>query len=511
MPPTSPADQAQRAAPAGSPDGRPAVDRRPAGGMPVRHTWSESERFVPRTVVRPVQRLLAHESAGGIVMLAAATVAVAWANSPWSASYTDLWQTPLRVELGSVLHLDHLSLQAWVNDALMTVFFLLVGVEIKRELVHGDLRDLRSVTLPVVAALGGMAVPAGVYWAFNAGGAGADGWGIPMATDIAFAVGVVTLLGRRVPLAAKVFLLTLAIVDDVGAIVVIAVFYTGDLSLGWLAIAAAGLAVIFAMRRTDVQALAPYLVVGAVMWLALLESGVHATLAGVALGLLTPAWPLRSPRRFPTEARRLVDRIERAYYDRVLTNEEFEANEQLMAEVARLSVHSTSPLERLERALSPWVAFVIVPVFALANAGVELSGDAIGGLVSDPVTLGVGLGLVLGKAAGVFGTSFLAVKLGIGRLPAGATWRHMFGLAVCAGIGFTVALFVASLSFEDPALADSAKVGILAGSLVAGLAGYAVLRTGAPAATVVEPSTAVGNGATAGRPTPGTVPESAGG
>jgi Na+:H+ antiporter, NhaA family len=463
-----------------TPANRSDQGQRSNGGMPVRHTWSESDRFVPRTVVRPLQRLMEHEAAGGMVMLAAAIVALVWANSPWSQSYVDLWHTPLRIELGTVLELDHLSLQAWVNDALMAVFFLLVGLEIKRELVHGDLRDVRAVTLPVVAALGGMVVPAAIYAAFNAGGAGAKGWGIPMATDIAFAVGVVTLLGRRVPLSAKVFLLTLAIADDVGAIVVIAVFYTGELSLGWLAASLVGLGVIVAMRQADVQSLAPYLCVGAFMWLALLESGVHATLAGVALGLLTPAWPLRSPRRYPTEARRLIDRIERAYYDRVLTNAEFEANEQLMAEVGRLSIHSTSPLERLERALSPWVAFAIVPMFALANAGVSLSGDALGGLVSDPVTVGVGLGLVAGKTLGVFAAVAIAVRLGIGRLPTGATWRHMFGVAVCAGIGFTVALFVASLSFTDPGLTDSAKVGILAGSLVAGVLGYAVLRT-APA------------------------------
>lgn len=460
-----------------SPTTEEAIDRAGApGGMPVRHTWSASERFVPRNVVRPVQRLLDHEAAGGVVMLVAALAAIMWANSPWSASYVDLWATPLRIELGGVLALDHLSLQAWVNDALMTVFFLLVGVEIKREVVHGDLRDVRAVALPVVAALGGMLVPAAIYVLCTWGSAGADGWAIPMATDIAFAVGVVTLLGSRVPLAAKLFLLTLAIADDIGAIVVIAVFYTGDISLGWLAVAIAGLGVIFAMRRADVQALAPYLAVGALLWLALLESGVHATLAGVALGLLTPAWPLRSPRRYPREVRRLVDRIERGYYDRVVTNAEFEANEHLIAEVARLSMHTTSPLERLERGLAPWVAYVIVPVFALANAGVPLSGEALRGLVGEPVTVGVGLGLVLGKALGVLGATALAVRLGMGRLPAGATWGQMAGLALCAGIGFTVALFVTSLSFTDPALADAAKVGILAGSLVAGVAGYTVLR-----------------------------------
>ena len=444
--------------------------------MPVRRTWSQSQRFVPRTMVRPLQRVLEHEASSGLIMLAAAVIAIAWANSPWSQSYLGFWSTPLRIELGDLIHLDHLTLQTWVNDALMAVFFLLVGVVIKREVVHGDLRDLRSVTLPIVAAVGGMVVPALIFMAFTLGHPGSQGWGIPMATDIAFAVGVVSLLGKRVPLAAKVFLLTLAVADDIGAIVVIAVFYTGDLALGWLAVAAVSLALIFFMRRSDVQALAPYLAVGALAWLALLESGVHATLAGVALGLLTPAWPLQSPRRYPDDARRIVDRIERAYYDGVLTPTEFEDNEHLIAEVARLSVHSTSPLARLEAALSPWVAWVIVPTFALANAGVVLSGDTLGNLLTSPVAMGVGFGLVIGKTVGVFGASALAVKLGIGRLPTGTTWRQIFGLAMCAGIGFTVALFVTSISMTDPAVATSAKVGILLGSLVAGVLGYTFLR-----------------------------------
>jgi NhaA family Na+:H+ antiporter len=468
-----------------------------AEGMPIKHTWSESDRFVPRSVVQPVQRVLQHEAAGGIVMLAAALVAIVWANSPWSQSYTDLWSTPLRVELGELIHLDHLSLQTWVNDALMAVFFLLVGAEIKREVVHGDLGDLRAVALPIMAALGGMLVPAAIYALITRGEPGAEGWGIPMATDIAFAVGVVSLLGRRVPLGAKVFLLTLAVADDIGAIVVIAVFYTGAIAWGWFAVALAGLAVIFVMRRSDVQSLAPYLTVGAVIWLALLESGVHATLAGVALGLLTPAWPLRSPRRYPADVRRLVDQIERAYYDRVLTQVEFEVNEQVIAEVGRLSIQSTSPLERLTRALSPWVAFVIVPVFALANAGVELSGDAITGLATNPVSLGVAAGLLVGKTVGVFAGAALAVALGAGRLPDETTWRHVLGLAIVAGIGFTVALFVTSISLEDPALVASAKVGILFGSLVAGLVGYLFLRA-APAPP--DPATATSDPAGELRP-----------
>ena len=445
-------------------------------GMPVRHSWSESERFVPRTVVQPLQRLLRHEAAGGAVMLAAAAVALLWANSPWSEWYFDLWRTPLRIALGTVLHLDHLSLQAWVNEALMTVFFLLVGVEIKREAVHGELRDVRAIALPIAAAVGGMMVPAAIYAVINHGTPGADGWAIPMATDIAFAVGVVTLLGSRVPTAAKMFLLTLAVADDIGAIVVIAVFYTGTLAWGWLASAAVGLGVIFVLRRNDVQALAPYLAVGAFVWLSLLESGVHATLAGVALGLLTPAWPLRSPRRFPEQARLTLNRIEAAYYDRVLTPDEFAENEQRIADIARLAMYSTSPLERLERALSPWVAYVIVPTFAFANAGVVLSGDAIGGVVTNRVTIGVILGLVIGKTVGVFGATALAVRLRLGRLPAGTSWPQLAGLAAVAGVGFTVALFVTSLSFSDPVATDAAKIGVLAASAIAGVAGYLALR-----------------------------------
>jgi NhaA family Na+:H+ antiporter len=362
------------------------------------------------------------------------------------------------------------------------VFFLLVGVEIKREVVHGELRDPRAVALPVIAALGGMVVPAIIYASLNAGGEGSNGWAVPMATDIAFAVGVVTLAGKRVPLAAKIFLLTLAVADDIGAIVVIAVFYTGALSWGWFACALVSLVGIFLLRRGDVQSLAPYLAVGAFAWLALLESGVHATLVGVALGLLTPAWPLRSPRRFPPEARKILNSVEAAYYDRVLTQAEFAENEQRIAEVSRLAMWSTSPLERLERALSPWVAYVVVPVFALANAGVSLSGDAIGGLVSDPITSGVLLGLVVGKTVGVFSFTAIAVKLGVGRLPAGTTWRHLLGLATSAGVGFTVALFVTSLSFDTAAQADAARVGILFGSTIAGILGFLLLRNGAASA-----------------------------
>jgi Na+:H+ antiporter, NhaA family len=443
---------------------------------PIRHTWSASDRFVPRTVVRPIQRFFVHEAAGGMVMLLAAMAAITWANSPFSSSYAALWSTPLSVELGHLLHVD-LSLQGWVNDAAMTVFFLLVGIEIKREIIHGNLRDLRAITLPIIAAVGGMVVPALIYRAFTAGDPGSNGWGIPMATDIAFAVGVVSLLGRRVPLAAKIFLLTLAVADDIGAILVIAVFYTSDLSLGWLVVAVGAVVVAAVMRRVDVQALAPYLALGTVAWFALHESGVHATLVGVALGLLVPAWPLRSPMRYPDEVRAIVTPMDQHLANHELTQEEYEENEEHIAEVVRLSQYSTSPLGRLERALTPWVAYLIVPTFALANAGVQLSGSAIGGLTSDPVTLGVALGLLVGKTVGIFGASFIAIKLGVARLPGGAGFRHILGLAMIAGIGFTVALFVTNISLTEPALVDSAKVGILVGSLVAGVLGYSILRS----------------------------------
>jgi len=443
----------------------------------VRHTWSESDRFVPRAFVRPIQRLMGHEAAGGLVMLVAAVVAVIWANSPWQDAYFDLWSTHLVVELGDVLRLDHLTLQHWVNDALMTAFFLMVGLEIKREVVHGELGNLKAVALPIIAAAGGMLVPAGIFAVLTAGHTGSEGWGIPMATDIAFAVGVVSLAGRRVPLAAKIFLLTLAVADDIGAIIVIAVFYTSDLSAGWFAVALLALLAAFALKRMEVHALAPYLAVGFVAWLGLLESGVHATLAGVALGLMTPAWPLRSPVAYPEAVQPLVDQVGRSTADEELTHEELVTDEHAIGEVIRASQQTLSPLDRIERAISPWVTFAVVPIFALANAGVEVTGDTLSNVFSNRVTLGVMLGLVVGKTVGIFGFTFIATKLGLGNRPTGATWRHMFGVAVCGGIGFTVALFVTSISLDDPAAADSAKLGILLGSTIAGIAGYLLLKT----------------------------------
>jgi NhaA family Na+:H+ antiporter len=436
----------------------------------LRHSWSETDRFVARAFVRPAQRFMQIEAAGGAAMMVAAIVAIVWANSPWKAGYETLWETDLDIALGQLVHVD-LSLREWVNDALMAIFFFVVGLEIKRELVVGELRDPRAAALPAIAAAGGMIVPALIYVAFNAGQAGSKGWGIPMATDIAFAVGVVSLLGRRVPSGAKLFLLTLAIVDDLGAIVVIAVFYTSDLSFEWLALAVGAVAAAAWLKRINVRSLLPYLVLGVACWYALHESGVHATLAGVAFGLLCPAWSFFDPRRFAANARPLIERVEGFYVDERLEEIEHEVETASLRELDRLVTETVSPLDRIEHVLAPWVGFLIVPIFALANAGVELGGATFG-----RVALGVSVGLVLGKTVGVFAATWLAVRTGIGRLPSATTWSHLFGVAILAGIGFTVALFVAGLSFDVAALNDEAKIGILAGSLVAGIVGYSWLR-----------------------------------
>jgi NhaA family Na+:H+ antiporter len=439
----------------------------------LRPTWRDSERFVPRTFVQPVLRFMELEAASGVVMVVAAVGALVWANSPWHAAYEQLWSTPVGVQVGNLVDLRDLDLHRWVNDAAMSLFFLLAGLEIKRQLLRGELRDRRAAALPALAALGGMVVPALVYWLVNHGHAGARGWGIPVATDIAFAVGVVTLAGPRVPLGAKIFLLTLAVVDDVGGIVVIAVFYATDVKLAWLAFAAVTIATTVVLRRNDVRSLVPYIVLGGLCWLAFHEAGVEAAIVGVVFGLLTPIVPFHDPAAFAPAARELVERVERSYADGVLTDDERDDDELAFEDLARLASETASPLERIEARLALWVSLLVVPLFAFANAGVRIETDAFDARIA----LGVALGLVLGKAVGVFGFSVLAVRLGIGRLPANTTWWHAFGLAVTAGIGFTVALFVATISFTDAARLSSAKIGVLAGSVVAGVAGLALLRS----------------------------------
>lgn len=421
--------------------------------------WGSSDKPIARYVARPLREFLRVEAAGSIFLVLAAVAALVWANSPWAGGYVDFWHAHLALEIGD-FHLEG-SLQHWVNDGLMVIFFFVVGLEIKYELVNGDLRDPRTAALPIIAAVGGMVVPAALYAAIAGGGEAGGGWGIPMATDIAFAVGVLGLLGRRIPSAARLFLLTLAIVDDIGAIAVIAVFYTADLSVVWLAAAVLLLGVVVLMRVLRVWTIPVYLVVGVMTWYALLESGVHATLAGVALGLLTPTGSL------------LKADVAREFAQKSLADHELDPDE--VHRLRFLLVESVPPVERLQHHLHPLSAYVVLPVFALANAGVDLGGG-LGDAVTSSVALGIGAGLVLGKPLGILLACFVAVRLGVARLPRRTTWTQVLGVGAVAGIGFTVSLFIAGLSFPDsPGLTDDAKIGILLASVLAAVVGTVLL------------------------------------
>ncbi|MGA7096261.1 MAG: Na+/H+ antiporter NhaA [Acidimicrobiia bacterium] len=440
--------------------------------MDRRHqTWATSERFVPKRFVRPFVRFSQIEASSGMVLLGAAVVAIVWANSMFSTSYFDILETHLTLDFGA-FHFDESVLEL-INDGLMVIFFFVVGLEIKRELVVGDLRDPKAAALPVMAAVGGMLMPALIYVAFNAGGSAEAlrGWGIPMATDIAFAVGVVALLGSRVPPGAKLFLLALAIADDIGAIAVIAIFYTDELDLTYLGMAIAGLVLVWVAKRVRIRSLAFYLPLGALIWLFTLESGVHATLAGVALGFLTPARPMYKPEEFDRRARAILDEYP-IEPDSHRAQEHADHEALLLSEIAAEAV---SPLSRIETRLQSWSSFLVVPLFALANAGVDFRNSPIGDAVGSSIALGVALGLILGKTIGISLFTYLAVRLRMGVLPQGTGWTHVVGLAAVAGIGFTVSLFVAGLAFGDPAQIDLAKVGIFGGSLVAGVVGAIIL------------------------------------
>lgn len=410
-----------------------------------------------RRMPRILRHFLETEAAGGVVLLVAAVVALGWANSPWSGGYEALWHTDLSVGLGRFVLVE--DLRHWVNDGLMALFFFVVGLEIKRELVHGDLRDPRVAAIPAIAALGGMVVPALLFLAMTFGGGAAKGWGIPMATDIAFAVGVVALLGSRVPASLKLFLLTFAIVDDIGAIVVIAVFYATDVQPVFLATAAGLVVVMVGLRRAGVVWLAPYVALGVGVWLATHASGVHATIAGVALGLLAPARPLTPAAVAREWAQDLSDDPGPAELDAM----------------SRLAQTTVSPAERLEHRLHPWTSFVVVPLFALANAGVVIKADSFDAPATVGVTAGVVLGLVVGKLVGITAATWLAVRFGLGRRPEGATWAMVVGIAAIGGIGFTVSLFIAELAYEPGAVQDAAKLGVLGASTVAALLGATLL------------------------------------
>ena len=421
------------------------------------------ERFV-----RPVAAFVQTEASGGILLLAATVVALAWANSPWDGSYNDFWHAELSADF-NLFRIDE-ALGEVVNDALMAIFFFVVGLEIKRELVRGELASRRKAALPIAAALGGMIVPALIYAAWNAGGDGARGWGIPMATDIAFAMGVLALLGRRAPFSLKVFLLALAIVDDLGAILVIALFYTESVSFEATAWALLLAATIFGAGRAGLRSTDVYVILGIAFWIAVYKTGVHATVAGVVLAMLTPARAFYSQGAFEGSAEDLM-----VAYRAARERGDHENAQQILSEIEELSRDTEAPLDRLEHQLHPWVSYLIVPVFALANAGVSLSGGLIADAAASPVTLGIVLGLVVGKPLGIVIACLLAVRLGFAQLPSNTHFGHIIGVGLVAGIGFTVSLFITGLAFSEQSLADEARIGILAASFAAGVIGFVYL------------------------------------
>ncbi len=392
-----------------------------------------------------IQAFLKLESAAGVILMLSAILAIIASNSFLSGLYAGFLSTPVSVEIGALSISKPLVL--WINDGLMAIFFFLVGLEIKREVLRGELSRFDKAALPLFAAVGGMAIPALVYVAVNMSSPETlRGWAIPAATDIAFALGILALLGTRAPVSLKIFLLAVAIIDDLGAILIIAMFYTADLSVTALALGAMGFAGLFALNKAGVRSFTPYVLLGTIMWVCVLKSGVHATLAGVLTALMIPMG----------------------------TEEEEQAHK--------------SPLHNAEHSLHPWVAYFVLPLFAFANAGVSFNGLSVDS-VTNPLPLGIALGLLIGKPVGVLGFSFLATRLGVAQLPEGVTWRQLAGVACLTGVGFTMSLFIGSLAFGDPAMINEVRLGVLLGSITAGVAGYALLATGARR-TVLSPSPA---------------------
>jgi len=439
----------------------------------LHETWLNSDRLIPKRFVRPALAFTHTEASGGIVLLVATVLALIWANSGWGDSYFEFWDIHFTIDIGAFHFAE--SLKLIVNDGLMAIFFFVVGLEIKRELTVGQLDSVRKASLPALAALGGMIVPALIYLAFVVTSGPADainGWGIPMATDIAFSVGVIALLGSRVPAGAKMFLLALAIVDDIGAILVIAVFYTDDLSFTWLAIALAVIGAMMVARKAGIRSVAFYLPLALIVWFGFLESGVHATIAGVILGLSVPARSYYSDAGFRKRAGWILDRWDR---DAMAPSAHARLDEDAL-ELAAIARESVSPLERWERVLHPWSSFVIIPLFALANAGVRFVGIDVLEAVINPVALGVSVGLIVGKPVGVAAATLIGLKLKLGQLPRHVTFKHVIGVGLLAGVGFTVSLFIAELAFRSSPsahlFADEAKIGIFLGSLIAGIVGY---------------------------------------
>jgi NhaA family Na+:H+ antiporter len=409
------------------------------------------------------RRFIANEAGSAAVLLGATLVALVWANSPWSASYASFWSTPIRLDFGRYgLNLD---LQHVVNEAAMAIFFLVLGLEISRETTVGELRDRRTVTVPACGAIGGMLVPIAIYIAINHHGAAGHGWGIVMSSDTAFVLGVLALFGPKCPDQLRLFLLALAVVDDIGAITVMAVFYTDHVRVIALIIAIALLGVFFLLRWLHVWRLTPYVLLSLALWIATYASGVHPTLAGVLAGLLIPA----SSATAATSGRGR----ELFVFGRALIESPSASGARLAALAASATVSAN---ERLQSWLHPWSAYVVIPAFGLANAGVALDSSTLRAAAHSPVAIGIAVALVLGNAVGITAASMLALKTGLGVLPGRVRYSHLFGGAVLAGMGFTISLFITDLAFRDAALRDQAKIGILSGSLIAALLGAWILR-----------------------------------
>ncbi|MBV10583.1 Na+/H+ antiporter NhaA [Rubinisphaera sp.] len=417
-------------------------------------------------ITKPINRFLHVEAASGVVLLLCSVMALFLANSAFSDQFLGFWKIKIGITCGD-FHLEH-SLKHWINDGLMAIFFFVIGLEVKREIALGELRSLRSAALPVIAALGGMIVPAGIFLALQSGQAGQRGWGIPMATDIAFVVGCMAVLGRRVPAALRIILLSIAIVDDIGAILVIAFGYTENLSISWLVFGLIGIGLVFGLQRLGVRSIGMYTLIGAAIWLGFHESGIHATIAGVILGLLTPAHPYLERTLGGEFLHKASEVLHGGEWD------EDTHRAERVKKYRRVTRETISPLEYLIHVLHPWVAFGIMPVFALANAGVKFQASDI----LSSVAMAVIMGLAVGKAIGIVLTSWLAVKTGWAQLPTGVNWRQYWGGGLLAGIGFTMALFIAGLAYSDETLLRSSKVGVLVGSLIAAILGMTILSLG---------------------------------
>lgn len=441
------------------------------------HNNNLLEKILGR-ILSPLERFLRSTAAGSVVLIGATMAALILANSPWGEPARRFWERTAVVGVGG-WRLE-LALHAWVNDGLMTLFFLVVGLELKREILVGELSSLRDAALPVIAAAGGMIAPALIYHLFNRGGPAVHGWGVPMATDIAFSVGILVLLAWRIPRNLVIFLMALAIADDLGAVLIIAFFYTREIGLAALGAGAGILSLLIALNLGGIRHPLPYGILGALLWLALLKSGVHPTISGVLLALAIPARPMFSLKQFKRRLARLKDALGSGVTDPDACEHALKC--PVMATVAeeleKTAKAVQSPLQRMEHSLSPWVSFLVIPIFALSNVGVDFSLIRLDENLWQPVAKGVFFGLVAGKFLGVMSFSWLAVKLGLARLPGGVDWRGLSGAAWLAGIGFTMSLFISQLAFAEPLLREQAKLGILIASAVSAAIGSLWLYAG---------------------------------